>query len=143
MDQKVNIGQRSTTSVEFLKSSIFIPLTLNLKRICISAHWIQPPIVFEVNIGQRSTTLVNFLKSTIFIPLTWYLNRICTSDHWIKPPLIFLVKFVLWILQVSCYARHLSCLFVRTERVYGFSLQSLVGLTQNFHHWSNNSCRMF
>ena len=32
--------------VEFLKSSIFIRLTRNLNRICISASWIQPLIIF-------------------------------------------------------------------------------------------------
>ena len=63
--QMVNIGQRSTTKLEFLKSSIFIPLTWNLKRICISGFWIQPPIIFVVNISQkviisRISKVVNF-----------------------------------------------------------------------------------
>ena len=65
IDKKVNISQRSTTLVRFLKSSIFIRLTWNLKRICISGHWIQPPIIFEVSIGQkdnkgRISEIVNF-----------------------------------------------------------------------------------
>ena len=64
--QKVNIGQRSTTKEEFVKSSIFIQLTWNLKMICISGHWIQPPILFEVNIGKKVnigwiSKIVNFL----------------------------------------------------------------------------------
>ena len=46
--QKVNIGQRSTSQVRLLKSSIFIWLTWNLKRRCIFGHSIQPPIIFEV-----------------------------------------------------------------------------------------------
>jgi len=39
--QKVNIGQRSTTSVGFLKSSIFIWLTWNLKRSYRTRHLFQ------------------------------------------------------------------------------------------------------
>ena len=38
---EVFMVKRSTTSVTFLKSSIFIRLTWNLKRIYISGHWIQ------------------------------------------------------------------------------------------------------
>ena len=106
MNQKVNIGQSSTTMLEFLKSSIFMPVTLNLKRICISAYWIQPPFIFEVNIGQRSTK-AEFLKLSICIWLTWNFQRSCPFGHWIQPQIIFEVKSVLWILQVSCSARHL------------------------------------
>ena len=83
------------TKVVFLKSSIFIQLTLNLKRIYISGHWIQPTNYFwgqEVNIVPRSTTKVVFLKSSIFIWLTWNLKRICMSGHWIQPPIIFEVN---------------------------------------------------
>ena len=47
MEQKVNIRPRSTAKVAFLKSSVFIPLTWNLKRIFTSGHWIQPPIIWE------------------------------------------------------------------------------------------------
>ena len=39
---------RVNNFVKFLKSSIFISLTWNLKRICISGHLIQQPIIFEV-----------------------------------------------------------------------------------------------
>ena len=45
--QKVNIGPRSTTKMVFLKFSIFIRFTWNLKRSFIFGHWIQPPIIFE------------------------------------------------------------------------------------------------
>ena len=38
--------KRSTTSVRFLNSSIFIWSTWNLKRIYISGHWIQPTNYF-------------------------------------------------------------------------------------------------
>ena len=50
IDQKVNIGQRSTTLMPFIKSSIFIRLTCNLKRISTSSHWTQPGNCFW---GQR------------------------------------------------------------------------------------------
>ena len=46
MDQKVNIGQRSTTKVVFLKSPIFIRLTWNLKRSYFSGQWIEPANYF-------------------------------------------------------------------------------------------------
>ena len=39
--------------------------------------------------------------------MTWHLKRSCIFGHWIQPPIIFEVKFVLWILQVSCSARRL------------------------------------
>ena len=58
--------------------------------------------------GQKvkmSTTKVVFLKSSIFIPLTWKWKMSCIFGHWIQPPIIFEVKFVLWILQLSCSAR--------------------------------------
>ena len=40
-------GQVSTTKEVFLKSSIFISSTWNLKRSCTFGHWIQSPIIFE------------------------------------------------------------------------------------------------
>ena len=85
----------------FLKSSIFIQLTWNLKTICISGHRIQPTINFEVNIGQKVNIDQsgqhrpkgqfgpNFQKSSIFIRLTWNLNRICISGQWIQPLITF------------------------------------------------------
>ena len=65
IDQKINIVPSSTTKVVFIKSSIFIPLIWNLKRIYISGHWIQSPIILEVHIGQkvnigRISKIVNF-----------------------------------------------------------------------------------
>ena len=42
-----------STSARFLKLTIFIQFTWNLKRSCIFRHWIQPPIIFEVIICQK------------------------------------------------------------------------------------------
>ena len=66
MEQKVNRGQRSTTKVIFLKSSIFIQLTWNLKKIDISGHWIQLPIYFwcqhrpKINNSGEISKIANF-----------------------------------------------------------------------------------
>ena len=90
MDQMVNIGSRSTTKVVFLKSSIFIRLTWNLKRFIFHANEFNQPIIYEVNIdqmvniGPRSSTKVVFLKSSIFIRLTRNLKRIYISGQWIQ-----------------------------------------------------------
>ena len=40
------------------------------------------------------------------------MKRICILGHLIQPPIIFKVKFVLWILQVSCSAQHLLLVFL-------------------------------
>ena len=60
--------------------------------------------------GKRSTS-AKFLKLSIFIRLTLNLKRSCIFGHLIQPQIILKVKFVSWISQVSCYARHRSCLF--------------------------------
>jgi len=76
--------------------------------------------------GPRSITKVVFRKSSIFIRLTWNLKRSCIFDHWIQPPIIFEVKFVLWILQVSCSARHLLVCYLNNRRFFKYIGQSIL-----------------
>ena len=60
--QKLNIGQRSTTLVRFLKSSIFIWLTWNLKMIYIPGHWFQPANYFGGQQWPKGQHRPNFLN---------------------------------------------------------------------------------
>jgi len=114
MDQKVNIGQRSTTKVEFLKSSIFIQFSWNVKRIYISVHWIQPPIIFEVHIGQKVnigqiSKIVNFhpihlkFEEELYI---WSLNW-TTNYFWGQICFVDFASIVLCMTYSSCSV-HLS-----------------------------------
>ena len=91
---------------------VLLQILGSMKRICISSHWVQPPIIFEVIVGQK-VNIGRILKLSIFVQFTWNLKRSCIFGHWIQPPIIFEDNFVLWILQVSCYAWHLFlCLLV-------------------------------
>ena len=68
--QKVNVGQRSTTKVVFLKSSIFITLTWNLKRIYISGHWIKPANYFWGQHRPKGQHKANFEEN--FFSSDWH-----------------------------------------------------------------------
>ena len=60
--------------------------------------------LFWRSASAKSLTLAKFLKLSIFLWFSWNLKRTFIFGHLIQPPIIFEVKFVLWILQVSCCA---------------------------------------
>ena len=78
----------STTEVVFVKWSIFIRLTWNLKRISIFGHWIQLPIIFEVKIvlwilqvsccAQHRIYLAK-KKKIFFWQVCWSVASVCLS----------------------------------------------------------------
>ena len=81
-----------STSARFLKLSIFIQFTWNLKRSCIFHHWIQPPIIFEVIIWQKVNIRQWFLT---FLPLRPPLVvGPCLHALHPSPPLTFSTKLL-------------------------------------------------
>ena len=89
MDENINIGQRSTTKVVFLKSSIFIRFPRNLKGSYISGHWIKPTNYFWGQHQPKGPYRPQFLKLSIFIRFTWNLKKSCMFGCWIEPPIMF------------------------------------------------------
>ena len=113
IDQKVNIGQRSTSKVVFLKSSIFIQSTWNLKRIYISSHWFQPPIIFEANIGQRVKIrpiykIVHFHLIDLKFEEEWHIWSLNSSTNyiWGQISLMDFASIVLCMTSSSCYLQN-------------------------------------
>ena len=81
----------------------------NLKRICISGHWIEPPIIFEVNISQkdigRISKIVNFHPIALKFEEelhNWSLIS-TTNDFWGQICFMDFASVVLCTTSSSCY----------------------------------------
>ena len=99
----VSTGPRSTTKVVFLKSSIFIPLTSNLKRIYIWSFNSTRQLFLRSNLFSGFCKY-RALHDVIILPLAK--SRIF-QVHWS-------VDFVITCEKKNFFASMLVCLFVQT-----------------------------
>jgi len=129
IDQKVNIDPRSTTKEVFLKSSIFISLIWNLKRIFRSGHWIQPPNIFEVNLCQkdiigRISKIVNFHPIELEFEEELYIWSFNSTTNYFRGQISFMdfVSIVLCTTSSNCYFQNRRLFKYIGESIFLFCL---------------------
>ena len=110
--------KRSTTKVVFLKSTIFNRFTWNLKRICKSGHWIQPPIIFEVNFSQKVnigqiSKVVNFHQIALKFEETLQIWSLNSNTNYFLGQICFMhLASVVLCMTSSSSSSLFVCLFV-------------------------------
>ena len=129
MDQKANICQRSTTQVRFIKSSFFIRLTWNLKRIYISDHWIQQVNYFWSQHRPKANNFGDISKILNFHPIDLkcedhlHIRSLNSTTNYFWGQICFLDFATILLCMMS------SCLFVLcmiSQKVVDGSGQNLV-----------------